>query len=481
MPDSAMTRYQKLALTVILIGVLITAVDTTIVVLALPTMMGSLRAQLSDAIWVILSYLLVITLLSTQVGRLGDMFGRVRLYEVGFLVFIVGSFLCGVAPNEWTLIVFRILQGIGGAFVSANSGAVIADTFPPELRGRAYGFNSIGWNLGAILGILLGGFITTYFSWRWIFLINVPIGGFAFLLALRVLREKTERSTRSFDSAGMVLLGAGLLGLLLAMTRWSSGELDTGTFMLTVLGVFALVAFVLVERRQSAPAIDLSIFKTRVLTFSLLASFFQSLGNFAVLFLLIMYLQGVRSLTPMNASLLLVPGYVIGGIVGPLAGRWSDRIGVVIPATLGLLMQAIAIFVYAQLQTTTPLWIVMIGSIVNGTGAGFFFPANNSAVMKAATAQVYGTVSGMLRTFANIGMVLSFATAILIASQTIPRGLVYAVFVGATSLHPALMNKFDQGIHAAFYTCIAMMAIAAVGSAMRAGQTPAVHSPKTQS
>ncbi|MCY0869408.1 MAG: MFS transporter, partial [Firmicutes bacterium] len=171
--SAPMTSYQRLALTVILIGVLITAVDTTIVVLALPTMMASLKSPLSGAVWVILSYLLVITLLATQVGRIGDMFGRVRIYEYGFLVFIIGSLLCGIAGNETQLILFRILQGIGGAFVTANSGAVIADTFPPEVRGRAYGFNSIGWNLGAILGILLGGFITTYFSWRWIFLINV--------------------------------------------------------------------------------------------------------------------------------------------------------------------------------------------------------------------------------------------------------------------------------------------------------------------
>lgn len=465
-----MSHYQKLALTVILTGVLITAVDTTIVVLALPTMMGSLHAQLSDAVWVILSYLLVITLLSTQVGRIGDMFGRVRIYEFGFLIFIIGSFLCGIASNEQWLIFFRIVQGIGGAFVSANSGAVIADTFPSELRGRAYGFNSIGWNMGAILGILLGGLITTYFSWRWIFLINVPIGIFAFILALKVLKDRTERASRSFDLIGMVTLGVGLLGVLLAMTRWSSGQLDVITYLLAFIGIVALVGFVFAERMQQSPALDIRLFKTKVLTFSLLASFFQSLGNFAVLFLLIMYLQGVRGLSPLHASLLLVPGYIIGGIAGPLAGRWSDRIGVVVPATMGLLLQAIAIFIYAQLNTITPFGIVMLGSIINGIGAGFFFPSNNAAVMKAAPAKVYGIVSGMLRTFANIGMVLSFAMAILIASARIPRGLVYAVFVGTTTLHPQLMNTFDNGIHAAFYACIVMMALAAIGSAMRAGK-----------
>jgi len=467
----AMTSYQRLALVVILIGVLITAVDTTIVVLALPKMMGSLHAQLSGAVWVILSYLLVITLLSTQVGRIGDMFGRVRLYEFGFLIFILGSLLCGIAASEPELIVFRVLQGIGGAFVSANSGAVIADTFPPELRGRAYGFNSIGWNLGAILGILLGGFITTYFSWRWIFLINVPIGGFAFILALRVLREKTEKASRSFDYLGMLLLGAGLFGVLLAMTQLSSGHHGLSTWLFLAVGLVLIGLFVIAERMQKSPALDLSLFKIPVITFSLSASFFQSLGNYAVLFLLIMYLQGVRSLTPLDASLLLVPGYLVGGVVGPLAGRLSDRIGVVLPATIGLVLQAIAIFVYAHLHSDTAFWVVVAGSIVNGVGSGAFFPSNNAAIMKAAPPNAYGIVSGMLRTFANIGMVLSFAMAILVASSSIPRGLVYAVFVGTTAIQSHLMHAFDNGIHDAFYACIVMMLIAIVGSVLRGRRT----------
>ena len=145
-----------LALAVVVCGVLIAAVDTTIVVLALPKIEAELHVNVTDVIWVVISYLLVVTVLSTQVGRLGDMFGRVRMYQTGFAIFVVGSLLCGLANDEVTLILFRILQGVGGALISANSGAVIADIVPIERRGRAYGFNAIGWNLGAILGILLG-------------------------------------------------------------------------------------------------------------------------------------------------------------------------------------------------------------------------------------------------------------------------------------------------------------------------------------
>ena len=245
--QSSTTRGQCLALLVIVAGVLITAVDTTIVVLALPEMQKALHVGLSSVIWVVIGYLLVITLLSTQVGKIGDMFGRVRMYETGFLIFVIGSLLCALSWNEASIIAFRLLQGIGGALVASNSGAVIADTFPPEKRGRAYGFNAIGWNIGAVLGVVLGGVIVTYLSWRWIFWINVPIGISAFLLALKVLKEGTERTSRRLDLPGMVLLGVGLFSLLWGMTRLTS-QAFSGTIALLLLGgVAVLIIFVLVE------------------------------------------------------------------------------------------------------------------------------------------------------------------------------------------------------------------------------------------
>ena len=154
-----------LAMIVIMAGVLMTAIDTTIVVLALPEIQRSLDVALSGVVWVIISFLLVITLLATQVGRLGDMYGRVRMYQAGFAVFVVGSLLCALAWDEVSIIVFRVVQGIGGALIMANSGAVIADLYPRERRGRAYGLTALGWTIGAVVGIVLGGLIVTYVSW----------------------------------------------------------------------------------------------------------------------------------------------------------------------------------------------------------------------------------------------------------------------------------------------------------------------------
>jgi EmrB/QacA subfamily drug resistance transporter len=456
-----------LALTVIVIGVLMAAIDTTIVVLALPEMERALHVPLAHVIWVVIGYLLVITLLATQVGRLGDMFGRVRMYEAGFLVFILGSALCALAGNEVTIITFRVLQGVGGALITANSGAVIADTFPPEARGRAYGYNSVGWNVGAVTGILLGGLIITYLSWRWIFWINVPAGLAAFGLALRVLHDTGNRSRQRLDWPGMFTLGLGIFGVLWAMTQLTSSSLDGTVLGFLGGGLVLLAAFVLIEIRSPAPMVPFSIFRIPTMSPTLLAALFQSLANFAVLFLVIMYLQGVRRLSPLDASLLLVPGYLVGGVVGPVAGRISDRVGVVWPATAGLAIEIVALWVYSTLGVATPLWVVALAAVVNGLGSGGFFPANNAAVMKVAPGRAFGTASGLLRTFANVGMVFSFTVAILVAARAIPKGLAFAIFVGTTRLDPHLSQVFTGGLHAAFYTSMAFMALAAALSATR--------------
>jgi EmrB/QacA subfamily drug resistance transporter len=416
---------------------------------------------------VIIGYLLVITLLATQVGRLGDMFGRVRMYEAGFAVFVLGSLLCALSWNEGSIIGFRILQAVGGAFVVANSGAVIADLYPPKERGRAYGFNAVGWTFGAVVGIVLGGIIVTYISWRWIFWINVPIGTSALILALRVLREGGERASRRLDPIGMVTLGLGLFGVLWAMTKLATAPLDATQIGYLAGGLVLLGVFVLVELRQQAPMLDLSLFKIPTMAPTLLASLFQGLASFAVLFLVIMYLQGPRGLSPIHSSLLLVPGYVIGAVVGPFAGRLADKRGPVLPATAGLAIEVLALLIFAQLTVTSGLWLVVAGSVVNGIGASCFFPANSAAVMKASPPAMFGISSGVLRTFASIGMVFSFTTAILIASHSISRGLAFAIFVGTASLHGPLAAAFTTGLHAAFYTMMGFMAIAAILSAIR--------------
>jgi MFS family permease len=247
-------------------GVMIAAIDTTIVILALPVMMSDLHSNLVTIIWVILSYLLVVTVLGTQVGRIGDMFGRVKMYNFGFVLFAAGSALCGLSTNSIELILFRIVQGIGGALISSNSGAIIADTFPAEGRGKAYGVTAVGWSAGAILGILLGGIIITFINWRFIFFINVPIGLIAFFVGRKVLQERINPQKSKFDIPGMVLIGGSLLCLLLGLTAVVSTGADLFTIVTFILSVALFLSFVSWENRAEVPLLRLSILRRRILT-----------------------------------------------------------------------------------------------------------------------------------------------------------------------------------------------------------------------
>ena len=468
----ASTR-RALGMLVVMIGVFISAVDGTIVVLALPAIEQDLNISLSAVTWVVISYLLVVTVLATQLGRLGDMFGRVRMYQAGFAVFVLGSVLCAVSWNAAAIIGFRVLQGVGAALIAANSGAIISELYPPAERGRAYGFNALGYSLGSVLGVLLGGVIVTWVSWRWIFWINLPIGVVALVLAVRVLRDRGDRTRRRLDLLGMITLGLGLFGVLWAMTALAAEPLTARHLVYLAGGVLLLVGFVFVELRHPEPTLDLSLFRIPAVVPSLLASLLQGLGSFAVLFLVIMYLQGPRGMTPVDASLLLVPGYLIGAAVGPAAGRLADRLGPVLPATAGLGISVVALVIFAQLTTTSGLWVAALGNVVIMVGGSFFYPANSSAVMKAAPPERLGIASGMLRTFASVGMVFSFTTAVLVAAHSIPRATAFAIFVGTTNLSgQAAGAAFTDGLSAAFYALTGIMALAAALSAVRARTVP---------
>jgi EmrB/QacA subfamily drug resistance transporter len=460
-------RYRNIVIAIIMTDVTMSAVDTTAVVLGLPVMMADLRSDIVGMVWVIMAYLLVITVLGTQVGRVGDMFGRVRVYNLGFGLFTFGSLLCGLSSSGPELIAFRVLQGLGGALVSSNSGAIIADTFSDRERGRAYGFAAVGWSVGAILGILVGGFFVTYLGWRYIFFINVPIGIVATIAGVVMLKERSPRVRAKLDYGGMALLGISLFLLLLSTTDAAGAGWSASLGVELVASFLILAAFVLWERRSRSPLLDLSLLKQRVLTASVFAAFFQALANYAVLFLVIMYLQGPRGMSPLNASLLLIPGYVLGAFIAPYAGRLSDRKGARVIASVGLALEAVGVLVFSALSIDTPIAVVVLGSVINGMGASMFFPANNSAVMASAPPRAYGVTAGLLRTLSNVGMVSSFAVALLVASAAIPRKLAFEVFLGVSTIQGSLSTAFIEGMRSALLVSISLLAVAVVLSILR--------------
>ncbi len=430
----------------LMIAVLMGAVDSTIVILALPTITVQLGATLSSSIWIIMIYLLVIAVGTTQLGRLGDILSRKRIFNAGIGLFTLGSALCGAAPTILSLIIFRGVQASGAAMIQSNSGAIVADNFPPNRRGRVFGYTSVGYNAGAMLGIVFGGLITTFIGWRYIFYINVPIGIFALLFAIQNIRAG-KRVKNSLDIPGIVMLALSLSFISYAAVDITSSGVDPFNELLIIIGLIVIVTFVMVERIVANPLLPLKIFRIRILSFSIMASFFQSLGFLAVVFIIIMYLQGIRGLSPLYSSLLLLPGYVVGSILGPYFGKLTDRIGSRIPATLGIAIMAAAIVVYLTLTIVSSLYVVLVGSFLTGTGSSMFYPANNSAVMANSPRELYGLSSGFLRTMANIGMLGSFVIAISIASISVPRYVAFEVFAGVLNSLGSVSASFMSGIH----------------------------------
>ena len=470
----------SVVLFVLVLGTLMAAIDTTIVVLALPTIAEELHSALITVIWTILIYLFVVAVLTTQLGRIGDHVGRGRVFNTGFLVFTLGSALCGASPSAEALVAFRGIQAFGASMMQANSGAIIADIFPRNRRGMAYGFTALGWNVGALLGIVLGGVIITFLGWRYIFYINVPIGMFALLFGLKYIKTEPHTGRLTFDRSGFLIFFMSLLLLVYSATDVASAGPDFFNATLTLAGALLLVYFFIHERSANVPLIDVKAFRNRVLTFSLLATLFQSAGYLSVAFVLIMYLQGIRGLSPLSSSLVLAPGYVLSSLLGPYMGRLSDRRGAREIATVGLILMIAAVALYMMLSQNTPYDEIVAATLVGGVGSAMFFPANNSAVMANAQAGFYGGASGLQRTLANLGTLASYTLAITVSSISVSRQVAFEVFVGTTRLIGGVEQKFIGGIHSALAVAIVLLAAATFMSFIRGKESREVSAPAAE-
>jgi len=463
-------EYKWIVLSVTTIGALMAAIDSTIVILGLPDMMVSLHADLVSMIWVIMAYILMSSIFLLTFGRAADLLGRVRMYNLGFLIFTIGSALCGFSVNANQLILFRLVQGAGAAMMVVNSVALITEVFPADERGRALGINAITWAVGGVIGPVLGGLILTAGNWRWIFFINVPIGLAGALWGYLSLKEVSVRGKgENFDPIGALSFSVGLTALLLALTAgiqysWTSWPI------LSLFGLFLmmLVVFVIWEQRAPSPVLDFSLFKERVYTFSALAAMMQGLALFSVNFLIVFYLQGVRGYDPLTAALLLIPLPIVSSVIAPLSGILADRIGARIPATVGLLIQAVALILFTRISATTPYPIMAAELALMGLGGGLFYSPNTSAAMNAAPINRLGVASAALATMRQTGMVTSFALSLAVAAASLPKQVMFQLFVGTNvTLGSQIMQSFIVGMHSAFVLSFALCLIAAAISFVR--------------
>ncbi len=458
------------------LGSLMAAVDSTIVLLALVPIAEELRSDYVTMIWVVIAYILANTALVLSLGRLADMYGRKKMYNFGFVVFIIGSALCGFAGSGLTLVGFRALQGMGAALLAANSFAILSEVFPKSERGKAFGATSIVWGSGTILGIILGGIIITYTSWRLIFLINVPIGLFGTIWAYRTLKAVNNNARkRSFDLPATLAFTLGLVGLLLGVT-WGLIYSWTSSVTLTSIAVspFFFLFFVYWEARRSKdPVVDFSFFRNRVFTLSIVTAMIQSLALFSVNFLLLFYLEGIAGLNVLTASYLIIPMALASSVVGPFAGILSDRLGARIVASVGLFAQMIVLLMLSKLTTTTTLVEVGVIEALYGVGSGLFWPANTSAIMASSPPENYGVASGIMNTFRYTGMVMSFALALTALTGAIPVNTVYQLFIGTFSgtLAPNDASAYLAGQSFAFELSAGLLVLAAMFSLARGKET----------
>jgi EmrB/QacA subfamily drug resistance transporter len=473
-------EYKWIALSVTTIGALMAAIDSTIVILGLPTMMIDLHADLVEMIWVIMAYILVSTVFLLTFGRVADMLGRVRMYNLGFVVFTVGSVLCGFSPSALALILSRLVQGSGAAMMMVNSVAILTEAFPRNQTGQALGINGVTWAAGGVIGPVLGGLILAAGSWRWIFFINVPVGLAGAIWGYVALREISRRNAgERFDIPGGILFSLALISLLLGLTL----GIDLGLTSLPVLGMFGTLAVLIAlfaawERRAAQPVLDFTLFRARVYNFSVLAALMQALALFAVDFLIVFYLQGVRGYDPLKAALLLIPLPLVSSVVAPLSGRLADRIGARLPATAGLLLQGLALLWFTRLTPSTPYPVIAAGLGLMGAGGGLFWSPNTSAAMGAAPRPRLGVASATLATMRQAGMVTSFALSMAVAANSLPHEIMMQLFIGTNvTLGSAVMQDFVIGMHSAFRVSIVLVVVAALFSMVRGKEDRRVAAP----
>ena len=324
----------------------------------------------------------------------------------------------------------------------------------------------MGWNIGGTLGIVLGGIITTFLGWRMIFYINIPIGLIGFVIGLKYIKDNNRKQLK-IDVRGMILLAVILSMLSYGATDLAGRGVNHTNLAIITAGIALFLPFLLLEKSANNPIINLTAFKEPNLTFSLLSSLTQAMGYLSVIFLLIMYLQGILGLDPLRASLLLVPGYIIASFMSPRLGRLSDKVGSRFVASAGISLMACAVIIFLTLGLSTPVYVIVVASIISGIGGSMFWPANNSSVMSSTPKKLYGSISGLLRTLSSIGTLISYVISISVASLSVPRRVAFEVFLGTNSLSGNVSSAFLIGLHSAFIVCLIILIVSGIFSFLR--------------
>jgi EmrB/QacA subfamily drug resistance transporter len=461
--ESDHQHYKWWALSCTSLGMLLATINSGTLIIALPDLERALGTTLLQLVWVILAYMIASTVLVLTAGRLSDLFGRKRAYVAGFVVFALASLGAGFAADGTQLIGWRIVQGIGGAFLFANAAALVTDAFPKHQLGVAMGTNTMVAAVGLVIGPVLGGVLVAA-SWHWVFWFNVPLGLAGAAWGALILRELASPDTvRGLDVLGTSVFVAGLTGLVLGVSK---GGLDGWNDPIVIGGLAAAVvllpSFVAIERRVSAPMLDLSIFSNRLFAAATAAAFINGLSRFALLFVFVFYFQGVHGDDPILAGVKLAPMAIGMLISSPLAGIWADRRGSRAMACAGMLVSAVALALMTTLDQTSPYWQAALWLFAVGIGSGMFNSPNTAAMMGTVPPNRRGIAAGARTMLQNTGAVISIAFVLAIVTAAVPKDVLLSIFSGLTDhLSPAKLEPFVHNMHTALWVLAATSLIGA--------------------
>jgi len=464
-------QYKWTVLTVTTVGVLMSGIDSRIVVIGLPTVAASLRADAEQAIWFTQAYTIGSTVALLFLGRVSDMYGRVKVYNVGFAIFTVGSLLTSLSPSPNFFIASRIFQGLGSAALFSNSAAIITDAFPRGELGTALGINSVAFRAGSMFGLTLSGLILAFLDWRFLFYVNIPVGIFGTLWAHVRLHEQNKPERRApMDWPGFLTFTGFITALLLSLTTaaYGIGESDL-TVVLGLASAASLAVFVWVERRRAAPLLDLSLLRIREFTGAVTAQMINSMAWGAFLLLISLYLQLVKDYSPLQAGISIIPFDLAMLFLAPLSGRLSDRYGTRPFATAGLAVFSASLLSMSTLAPGTPYTTLLAFLVLGGAGMGLFNSPNMSSAMGSVPAHRRGVASGFRATFFNIGFVLSFNIVILVLTFYLPYGLITQIITseGAINTITANASRFSGALDNLFLVLTVINTAAIVPSLLR--------------
>ena len=441
--------YKWIALGNTTIGTLIASLDLNIIFIALPTIASELGISLFTMAWVIIGYSLVTASILLNFGRLGDIFGRVKLYTLGFIIFTFGSALCSISQSGEQLVGFRIIQAVGAAFLFSNSVAIVTDSFQSKERGKALGINQIAIVLGSVLGLVLGGFLTSYLGWRSIFWINIPIGIVGVFLSSKYLKELGSIRKEKIDWLGNISFAGGLFLVLAGITLWSFGLISNIliTFLIIFGGLSLIIIFVLIEKfiSNEYPMFDFSLFKIKSFLGGNIAILLNSIARGDFIFLISLYLQGAyMDLTPIETGIYLIPVSVAIAIFGPLSGWLYDRYDSRFFSALGLFITGIGFLFLTQLQLETSFVELLLPFALIGAGMGIFASPNRASIMNSVPANRRGISASTGTTLFYVGRSLSIGISFLIMTSLLPSEYVKDIIIDFRNIDTTIITTTDN-------------------------------------